>query len=425
MQHETKGKAMTTSPVKSIPEGYRWVIVAAGAFMGCVAIGSIFSLPVFLQPMSAATGWSRTTISLAMTFNFVTMGIASFGWGMMMDRFGPRIVLLSGSSILGLGLVLASRASTVEEFQFFYGVLVGAGGGAIFAPLMATVTGWFDRHRSLAVSLVSAGMGVAPMTVAPIAAVLVSTYDWRFAQLLIGLAVWVLLLPAAFLVRRAPVLVGGDAALRAAEPQMTVRAALTSPQFAVLALTYFLCCATHSGPLFHTVGYAISCGLSVTAAVSIYSVEGLSGLVGRIAFGLLGDRFGAKRTFVSGLLVQAAAVGCYFFARAQSEFYSVAAVFGFAYAGVMPLYAVLVRENFPLPIIGTVVGAASMASSLGMALGPLAGGMIFDKYGTYGWLYIGSVLLGLGAAVIMLTFKPAPPPRGTLTYSEPGHLAAE
>jgi MFS family permease len=414
---------MTDAAEKSSPDGYRWVIVAAGAFMGCVAIGSIFSLPVFLQPMSVATGWSRTAISLAMTFNFVTMGIASFGWGMLMDRYGPRIVLLAGSCILGLGLVLASRASSVEEFQLFYGVLVGAGGGAIFAPLMATVAGWFDTHRSLAVSLVSAGMGVAPMTVAPIAAVLVSNYDWRFAQLLIGVCVWVLLLPAAFLVRRAPGL-AANAQRRAEEPPMSVRTALTSPQFAVLALTFFLCCATHSGPLFHTVSYAISCGLTVTAAVSIYSVEGLAGLFGRIGFGLLGDRFGAKRTFVSGLLLQASAVGCYYFARQAFEFYSVAAVFGFAYAGVMPLYAVLVRENFPLPIIGTVVGAASMASSLGMALGPLAGGLIFDRFGTYGWLYIGSVLLGLGAAAIMLTFRPAPP-RGTSTGPELGRLAAE
>src|SRR3984957_18656690 len=388
---------------------YRWVIVAAGAFMGCVAIGLIFSLPVFLQPMTVATGWSRTAISLAMTLDFVTMGIASFGWGMLMDRFGPRPVLLAGSSVLGLGLVLASRASTVEEFQLLYGVLVGAGGGAIFAPLMATVAGWFDRQRSLAVSLVSAGMGVAPMTVAPIAAVLVSTYDWRFAQLLIGLAVWVLLLPAAFLVRRPPALMGDAARRGAAEPRMTVRAALTSPQFVVLALTFFLCCATHSGPLFHTVSYAISCGLSVTAAVSIYSVEGLSGLAGRIAFGLLGDRFGAKRTFVGGLLLQAAAVACYYFARDLAEFYSVAAVFGFAYAGVMPLYAVLVRENFPLSIIGTMVGAASMASSLGMALGPLAGGIIFDTYGTYGRLYVGACLVGLAAAIVMLTFRPAQP----------------
>jgi MFS family permease len=409
--------------MKSIP--YRWVIVAAGAFMGCVAIGSIFSLPVFLQPMSVGTGWSRTGISLAMTFDFIAMGIASFGWGMLMDRFGPRPVLLAGSSVLGLGLVLASRASTVEEFQLLYGVMVGAGGGAIFAPLMATVTGWFDRRRSLAVSLVSAGMGVAPMTVAPIAARLVSMYDWRFAQLSIGLAVWALLVPAAFLVRRAPSLAGDNARRQTAEPQMSVWAALTSPQFVVLGLTYFLCCTTHSGPLFHTVSYAISCGLSITAAVSIYSVEGLSGLAGRLVFGLLGDRFGAKRTFVFGLLLQAAAVGCYFFAREQSEFCSVAVVFGFAYAGVMPLYAVLVRENFPLPIIGTMVGAATMASSLGMALGPLAGGVIFDVYRSYGWLYIGSFLVGLSAAAIMLTFRPAQPPLDGSTRSKLDPIAAE
>ena len=127
-------------------------------------------------------------------------------------------------------------------------------------------------------------------------------------------------------------------------------------------------------------------------------------------FGLLGDKFGAKRTFVSGLIVQAIAAGSYLFARQQSEFYAVAVVFGFAYAGVMPLYAVLVRENFPLPIIGTIVGATSMASSPGMALGPLAGGVIFDTYGTYGPLYVGTFLTGLTAAFVMLTFRPARQP---------------
>ena len=388
--------------------GYRWVIVAAGGFMGCVAIGSIFSLPVLLEPMSVATGWSRTSIAVAMTLDFISMGVASFGWGMLMDRYGPRIVLLAGSSLLGLGLVLASRTWTVGQFEFCYGVLVGAGGGAIFAPLMATVSAWFDRHRSLAVSLVSAGMGVAPMTVAPIAARLVSVYDWRFTQLSIGIAVWALLLPAASLVRRAPVQAGAAAGRGGGAP-ITARAALLSRPFAVLAATYFLCCATHSGPLFHTVSYAISCGLPVTTAVSIYSVEGLAGLFGRVGFGLLGDRFGAKQAFVFGLLLQASAVACYVFARDLAEFYSVAVVFGFAYAGIMPLYTVLMRENFPVSIIGTVVGAGAMASSLGMALGPLAGGIIFDMYGAYGRLYIGSCLMGLTAAVIMFTLGPARP----------------
>jgi MFS family permease len=386
---------------------YRWVIVAAGAFIGCIAIGAIFSLPVFLQPMSLATGWSRTEISSAMTIDFVAMGCAAFGWGVLTDRYGPRPVLFSGGTLLGLGLVLASRASSVLEFQLLYGGMVGVGGGAIFAPLMATVTGWFDRHRSLAVSLVSAGMGAAPMIVAPLAARLMSVYDWRTSQLLIGAAVWGLLLPAALLIRRSPALERGGAAGRIAGPPVSARSALRSPQFIVLALTYFFCCATHSGPLFHTVSYAMSCGLPAMVAVSIYSVEGLAGMVGRIVFGLAGDRFGAKPVLVTGLLVQALGAGCYFFARQQIEFYAVASVFGLAYAGVMPLYAVLARENFPLPIMGTVIGAASMASSLGMSVGPLAGGLIFDAYASYGWLYIGSFGMGLGAVAMMLTFRPA------------------
>ena len=387
---------------------YGWVIVAAGGFMGCIAIGAVFTLPVFQAPMAADTGWSRTGISLAMTLNFLAMGVAAFFWGMALDRFGPRPVLLTGSSILGLGLVLASRARSVTEFQFLFGILVGVGGGAIFAPLMATVTAWFDRHRSLAVSLVSAGMGIAPMTIAPIAAALVERTDWRFSQLVIGIAVWALLIPACFLIRRAPAAVAAAGMARTvARPSL--KQAFTSPQFIVLAAAYFLCCGTHSGPLFHTVSYAISCGLPVMAAVSIYSVEGVAGLFGRLAIGLLADRYGAKRIFVLGLVWQAFAAGAYMFARTPDQFYSVAVAFGFAYAGVMPLYAVLVRENFPVSIIGTVVGATSMASSLGMAIGPLVGGLIFDHYGTYNGLYIGAFIIGLAAAGIMLTFRPARP----------------
>src|SRR5579859_3127617 len=122
---------------------YGWVVVAAGALMGCVAIGSLFSLAVFLQPMSESTGWSRTGISTAMTLVFLTMGIAAFGWGALTDRFGPRPVVLAGAVLVGTGLVLASRATSLLEFQLVYGVVVGAAAGAVFAPTMATVTGWF------------------------------------------------------------------------------------------------------------------------------------------------------------------------------------------------------------------------------------------------------------------------------------------
>ena len=148
--------------------------------------------------------------------------------------------------------------------------------------------------------------------------------------------------------------------------------------------------------------------LAPLAAVTIYSTEGLAGLGGRLIFGLAGDRFGAKRTLVAGLLIQALAAGAYFFTRQLGEFYAVAVVFGMAYGGVMPLYAVIAREYFPMRIMGTVFGGAAMISSLGMALGPAIGGWIFDHFGSYGWLYVGSFAVGIGATLIALLFPPFP-----------------
>src|ERR1043166_7935889 len=190
---------------------YGWVVVAVGALTTCVGMGAMFSLAVFLQPMAEATGWSRTGVSSAMTLDFLMLGLASFGWGALTDRFGARIVVLSGALLLGLGLVLASRATSLIEFQLVYGVLVGIAAGSFFAPMIATVIGWFETHRSLAVALVSAGMGVAPMTVSPFARWLISSYDWRTAQLTIGIAAWLLLVPAALLVRRPPAAAAGTA----------------------------------------------------------------------------------------------------------------------------------------------------------------------------------------------------------------------
>ncbi|WP_158813881.1 MFS transporter [Methylocapsa sp. S129] len=390
---------------------YRWVIVAAGGLLGCIAIGSMFSLPVFLLPISRDTGWSVTGVSSAMTIGFVALALASLAWGSLSDRWGPRPVVLTGSVVLAAALALASRATSLIEFQLVFGLVVGGATAAIFAPMMACVTGWFDTHRSLAVSLVSAGMGMAPMTMAPFAAWLVSIYDWRTSLLIIAALVAIVMIPVALLVRRAPAMeVGNIVASPGEEPQseMSLRQAVRSPQFITLLLTNFFCCATHSGPIFHTVSYAVSCGIPLIAAVSIYSVEGLAGMGGRIVFGFLGDWFGAKRVLVCGLLAQAFGALGYFFARDLSAFYAAAVLFGFIYAGVMPLYAVLARENFPLRMMGTIIGGTAMAGSLGMATGPLAGGLIRDASGGYGWLYIGAWGIGIGAFLIALTFKPFP-----------------
>jgi len=390
---------------------YRWVIVAAGGLLGCVAIGGMFSLPVFLRPIAQDTGWSVTGVSSAMTIGFLAMAFTSMAWGTLSDRFGPLPVVLTGSIVLALSLFVASHATSLLAFQFIFGVLVGASCAAVFAPMMATVTGWFDTHRSLAVSLVSAGMGMAPMTMSPLAAWLVSSHDWRTSMQIVALVVAAIMIPVSLLVRRPPALAAAPAApLEGDAPpsEMSRAEALRSPQFLILLATNFFCCATHSGPIIHTVSYAVSCGIPLIAAVTIYSVEGLAGMGGRIAFGLLGDRYGAKRVLVTGLLAQAFGALAYVFAGQLATFYAVAAVFGFIYAGTMPLYSVLVRENFPLRIMGTVIGGTMMAGSLGMATGPLAGGLIYDAFSSYAWLYIGSFAMGLGAFLMMMTFRPFP-----------------
>jgi len=389
---------------------YRWVIVAAGGLLGCVAIGAMFSLPVFLRFIARDTGWSVTAVSSAMTVGFLAMAVGSMAWGNLSDRFGPRPVVMAGSVLLAAGLALASRTTSLIAFQFLFGIVVGGACAAIFAPMMACVTGWFDTHRSLAVSLVSAGMGMAPMTMSPLAAWLISHHDWRTSMQIIAGLVAVLMIPVALLIRRPPAMESTAPAAPKDEPQaaMSLGQAIRSPQFIILLLTNFFCCATHSGPIFHTVSYAITCGIPTIAAVSIYSLEGLAGLGGRVVFGILGDRLGAKRVLVPGLLLQAFGALAYVFVRQLDEFYAVAALFGFVYAGVMPLYAVLARENFPLRMMGTVIGGTAMAGSLGMATGPVAGGLIYDTFASYTWLYVGSFGLGLGAFLIAMTFRPFP-----------------
>jgi MFS family permease len=393
---------------------YRWVIVAAGGILGCVAIGSMFSLPVLLQAITHDTGWSVAGVSSAMTVGFLAMACASVVWGTLSDRWGPLPVVLTGSTVLAVSLALASKATSLVVFQFTFGVMVGGSIAAIFAPMMATVTGWFDTHRSLAVSLVSAGMGIAPMTMAPLVARLVTIHDWRTTMQIVAGIVAVIMIPVSLLVRRPPALAGSNmATMEMGGPQadMSVSEAVRSPQFIILLLTNFFCCATHSGPIIHTVSYAVSCGIPLIAAVSIYSLEGLAGLFGRIGFGLLGDRLGAKRVLVAGLLVQAFGALAYVFVRDLSAFYAVAALFGFVYAGTMPLYAAIARENFPLKMMGTVIGGTAMAGSLGMAAGPVAGGLIYDSFASYTWLYVGSWAMGLGAFLIAMTFKPFPKPQ--------------
>ena len=305
------------------------------------------------------------------------MGLAAFFWGALSDRFGTRIVVLSGALLLGTGLVAASQATSLWQFQLAFGVLIGVAAGSFYAPMVAVASAWIEHHRSLAVALVSAGMGVSPLTIAPFASWLITAYDWRTAMLVIGIAAWALLIPAAFLVRPAPEPAEADTASGAGAPetQWTVAQALRTPQFhhagagAFRLLRGAFGTDLPHGELRHDLRHRAA------DRRDRLQPAGFSGLGGRLLLGVLADRFGAKHILVGGLFVQAMSVAAYLAVGQLGEFYALSVIFGLAYGGVMPLYAVLVREYFGAKIMGSVFGAVSAFASLGMALGPLAGGM--------------------------------------------------
>lgn len=390
---------------------YGWTLVAVGFVVTCIGMGAMMSLSIFLQPLSQAMGWSRAGISAAGLLNFLGMGLGSFVWGAMSDRFGTRAVVISGGVLLGGGLVAASQANTLLQFQLCFGVLVGLAIGSFYAPLTALTTKWFTENRSLAVALVSAGMGLGSTVLGPLVRGLITSYDWRVAMIVVGNIAWLVIIPAALLVRepaRAAGLSSAGAGIPAG-PELTAAQAFRTPQFAAVAFTHFCCCAAHSGPIFHMVSNAMDHGVSAMAAATVFGVAGIGSLGGKILCGLLADRIGAKRMILIGLTAQATAIALYTLVATPAAFYALALGFGFSYGGVMPLYAIVVREYFGAKIMGTVFGALGAVATLGMAIGPVAGGFFYDSFGSYFWLFAGSAGIGLGAVAIAATFRPPQP----------------
>jgi len=385
---------------------YGWVIVAVGIVVSCIGIGTMMSLSVFLQPVSTAMGWSRAGVSAASMVAFLCLGVSSFLWGAASDRYGTRAVVMAGGVLLGVGLAVTSRAAALWQFQLLFGAIVGTAAGSSYAPLIAATSNWFTRHRSLAVALVSVGAGIGSITVAPLATWLIVEHGWRTAMLALGGVAWIVVVPVALLLRRPPVLPDDPRSAVPANTDLSVSEALRTPQFVAVAFTYFACCAAHSGPIFHMVSYAMVCGAAPLVATTVFSMAGLGGLAGRIVLGLLADRVGAKQVLVAGLAAQASAIILYNFTREIASLYALSLFFGFAYGGVMPLYAILIRQYFGARIMGATFGAAAMVSALGMAIGPLAGGWIFDEFASYTWLYTGSFAIALGALAIAITFRP-------------------
>ncbi len=310
-------------------------------------------------------------------------------------------MVLAGGALHGLGLLLASQASTVLELQLGFGVVGGAGAGAYMAPLTTSAARWFEKHRGLAVALVTAGTGMGSLLMAPLATWLIAEYGWRVAFMGMGGLVWAVIVPVSLLLRPAPVEAGGVTMAGG----MTAGEALRSPQLLAVAGTFFACCAAHSGPLFHMVSYAVDCGIAPLSAATLLGATGMAGLAGRIGGGMVADRLGEKLTVLLALTSQAVAIALYVTVREPGQFLALGVLFGLSYGAVMPLYAVLVRNWFGPAVMGTAFGAVTMAGTFGMAVGPVAGGWLHGWGGDYAWLYGASSAIGLGALAIATTFR--------------------
>jgi MFS family permease len=224
-------------------------------------------------------------------------------------------------------------------------------------------------------------------------------------MLILGDLAWLVVVPVALLLREPASADRPAPAAGTVRHDYTTRQVLAAPQFWAIALTHFACCAAHSGPIFHMVTHATDQGVAAMAAATVFGISGLASIAGRVGGGLLADRFGAKPTLITGLAIQAAMIFGYLFARDLGTFVGLALVFGTAYGGVMPLYALVTREYFGEKVMGTAYGAVFLISTLGMGVGSFAGGAIYDRLGAYTWLFLGSAAIGAMAIVLAFTFR--------------------
>jgi MFS family permease len=386
---------------------HRWLLLAAACVVVGLGMATILALGVFLTPIQEDMGWGRADVSGIALLAWSALGVGSFLWGMLSDRFGIRSVVVAGGLQLGLGLVLASQSSTLWQFYLAFGGLAGLAVGAFYAPLTASATQWFRANRGLAVALVSAGSGLGTFVLAPLVRGLISLYGWRPAMLLLGDLVWLLVIPLGLLMRGGPAVEAGSARAAAtrAEPHWDLQDVLRAPQFWVIALTHFACCLAHSGPLFHMVAYATDLGTARMTAATIFGVSSLASVAGRIGSGMLADRIGCKRTLVAILAVQAPAILLYLAAGSSLALYALGILFGLAYGGVMPLYALLTREYFGGRAMGGAYGAVFMLQAIGMGLGMFAGGWFYDHLGGYGWFFVAAGTVGATAVLIASTLR--------------------
>ena len=372
---------------------YGWVVVAVATLCLALGFGANVTVAVLVKPFEQEFGWTRAQIAMGYTALSIGAAIGGIFWGSLSDRIGAKRIALFGALVLSIGIMSLSQQTELWVIYAIYFAIGGLGFASLFTPLLALVGLWFDRRKGLAIGIVTAGaaagQGVAPVVIQS----MISTSGWRFAMLYLGVGYLAILMVLLMLLKRPPVLESATVELSQSDENLWgLPHRLTIPW---LAFAGVFCCICMAVPIVHLVPLAIDLGLTPGTAAGLLSTLMVSGVCGRLFFGLLADRTGGLFTYFAASLIQTSTV--FWFTQTESLFalYAVSVVFGFGFAGVMTSLLICAREAAPLRITGFAIAVVSTTGWVGMGIGSYQGGYFFDVTGDYTFSYGTAAIAGL------------------------------
>lgn len=382
-----------------------WVVVGAGFVAMSTVFGIAYSFGAFFGPMAAEFGAGQAATSAVFSitsFLYFMLGSVS---GMAVDRFGPRRVLLVGAGALGLGLLLTSRVSALPVGYVTYGLGVGIGVACGYVPMVATVTGWFERQRATALGIAVSGIGVGTVAIAPLAAALIGRYGWRATYLVFGIAAAVLLTVCAFVVAPPPLAEG------VAAPVPALGAAVRSRPFRLLYASVILLSLALFVPFVYLAPYAESHGVGAVAAAGLVGVIGAASIAGRLLIGPLADRVGALVAFRLCYLLIGGSYALWLAGTSYGLLVAFAIVLGVGYGGFVALSPAVIADLVGTAALGGLIGLTYTGAGFGGLVGPPLAGVVIEAAGD-GWAIVLFMVFGLASWVVLRAVRPALPEDG-------------
>jgi MFS family permease len=398
----------STRAVSEAESRYAWTRLVAALLLSTIGGVGMWSVVVALPAIQADFGVARSDASLPYTLTMVGFGLGGILMGRLSDRFGIIVPVIVGTVALALGYVLASTAGSLWQFALAQGLLIGLlGSSATFGPLLADTSLWFNRRRGIAVAIFASGNYLAGTVWPPIVQHFIETAGWRQAYMGVGIFCLASMLPLALMLRRRPPALEFGAPGSARSAVWSQRPLGLSPGAlqALLVVAGLACCVAMSMPQVHIVAYCGDLGYGAARGAEMLSVMLGFGIVSRLASGWICDRIGGIRTLLLGSTLQGIALLLFLPFDGLVSLYVISALFGLFQGGIVPSYAIIVREYFSPREAGVRVGTVLMATLFGMALGGWMSGVIFDLTGSYKAAFLNGTLwnlLNVSIAVFLL-----------------------